>query len=71
MAGRLDGHAEAVRDGPGDGGGDVGLAFFSEKPAADEFRARCSEKVLVLDIGLGATGAYRRLPSGIETFKKD
>lgn len=55
----------------GAGGGDVGVAFFAEKPAADDFRARCSDKVLVLDIGLGATGAYRRLPSGIETFKKD
>jgi phosphomevalonate kinase len=55
----------------GAGGGDAGLAFFAEKAAADEFAARCSDRVLVLDIGLGATGAYRRLPSGIESFNKD
>lgn len=55
----------------GAGGGDVGMAFFADKQGAEAFRARCSDKVLVLDLGLGATGAYRRLPSGIESFKKD
>jgi phosphomevalonate kinase len=55
----------------GAGGGDVGLAFFSDAEASKTFVARCPEDVLVLDIRLGATGAYRRLPSGIESFKKD
>jgi phosphomevalonate kinase len=55
----------------GAGGGDVGLAFFSDVAASKAFVARCPEEVLVLDIRLGATGAYRRLPSGIESFKKD
>ena len=45
--------------------------FSPKKPRRTSSAARCSDKVLVLDIGLGATGAYRRLPSGIETFKKD
>ena len=55
----------------GAGGGDVGIALFADPGAAESFAARCPEGVLVLDIRLGATGAYRRLPSGIETFKKD
>jgi phosphomevalonate kinase len=55
----------------GAGGGDVGVAFFAHSDAAAEFAARCPEGILVLDIRLGATGAHRRLPSGIETFKKD
>jgi phosphomevalonate kinase len=55
----------------GAGGGDVGVALFGDVRAADAFRARCPVEVLVLDIRLGATGAYRRLPSGVETFKKD
>jgi phosphomevalonate kinase len=55
----------------GAGGGDVGVALFVDARAAQAFRTRCPAEVLVLDIRLGATGAYRRLPSGIETFKKD
>ncbi len=55
----------------GAGGGDLGVAFFSEARAAHTFVARCPEELLVLDLQLGATGAYRRLPSGVETFKKD
>jgi phosphomevalonate kinase len=55
----------------GAGGGDLGLAFFSDPRAADTFTARCPQGLLVLDLQLGATGAYRRLPSGIETFNKD
>jgi phosphomevalonate kinase len=55
----------------GAGGGDMGVAFFAEERAAREFAARCPEGLLVLDLQLGATGAYRRLPSGIESFNKD
>jgi phosphomevalonate kinase len=55
----------------GAGGGDLGVAFFTEARAAHTFTARCPEGLLVLDLQLGATGAYRRLPSGIESFKKD
>jgi phosphomevalonate kinase len=55
----------------GAGGGDVGIAFFSESEAAEAFVTRCPDEVLVLDIRLGANGAYRRLPSGAESFKKD
>jgi phosphomevalonate kinase len=55
----------------GAGGGDLGVAFFSEARASHTFAARCPQGLLVLDLQLGATGAYRRLPSGIETFNKD
>ena len=44
----------------GAGGGDLGVAFFAEARAARAFAARCPEGVLVLDLQLGATGAYRR-----------
>ena len=55
----------------GAGGGDLGVAFFADERAARDFAARCPEGLLVLDLQLGATGAYRRLPSGIESFNKD
>ncbi|HEY0711709.1 MAG TPA: hypothetical protein VGF45_03490 [Polyangia bacterium] len=40
----------------GAGGGDMGVAFFSEKDAASAFVARCPAEVLVLDIPLGVAG---------------
>jgi len=55
----------------GAGGGDVGVAFFSDAEAAAAFTSRCPEGLLVLDIRLGAAGAHRRVPGRIETFKKD
>jgi phosphomevalonate kinase len=55
----------------GAGGGDLGVAFFTDERAARDFTARCPDGLLVLDLQLGATGAYRRLPSGIESFNKD
>jgi phosphomevalonate kinase len=55
----------------GAGGGDIGVAFFADPEARAAFTTRCPDGVLVLDIRLGAVGANRRLPSGIETFKKD
>jgi mevalonate kinase len=55
----------------GAGGGDVGVAFFDNAEAAEAFSARCPEQVLVLDIRLGAAGAHRRVPAGLEVFKKD
>jgi hypothetical protein len=44
------------------------VAFFADPAAATEFQSRCPEQVLVLDLRLGAPGAHRRLPSGIEPF---
>jgi phosphomevalonate kinase len=55
----------------GAGGGDIGVAFFANPGAATTFAAQCPDGVLVLDIRLGAAGAHRRLPTGIEMFKKD
>ena len=55
----------------GAGGGDLGVAFFAEPEGANTFTARCPQSLLVLDLQLGVTGAYRRLPSGVETFNTD
>jgi phosphomevalonate kinase len=55
----------------GAGGGDVGIAFFTDTEAAAAFAGRCSEELLVLEIRLGAAGAHRRVPAHVETFKKD
>jgi mevalonate kinase len=53
----------------GAGGGDVGVAFFTDRGAASEFAARCPEGVSMLDLRLGAAGVHKRLPGSIESFK--
>jgi phosphomevalonate kinase len=55
----------------GAGGGDIGVAFFSDPDEARDFTARCPPSLLVLDLQLGVTGAYRRLPGDLETFNMD
>ena len=53
----------------GAGGGDMGIAFFAEKAAAEAFAARCPEGVLVLDIRLGVAGATPLTP--LKPLKED
>lgn len=55
----------------GAGGGDMGVAFFVGKPAAESFAARCPPGVLVLDIPFGVAGARRQPPLDVKDFKKD
>lgn len=55
----------------GAGGGDMGIGFFSDKPAADAFVTRCPAGVLVLDIPLGAAGAALCPSPSVKAFKKD
>jgi phosphomevalonate kinase len=55
----------------GAGGGDVGVAFFLDRGAANDFAARCPAGLSVLDLRLGVPGLTRKLPSGIELFQKE
>lgn len=55
----------------GAGGGDIAVGFFSSAEAATTFRSRCPAGLSVLDLRLGVAGVHRRLPGGIESWKRD
>ena len=67
LAARLGGAAKPS----GAGGGDMGIGFFGDKGAADQFVAQCPAGVLVLEIPLGASGARLGSSSSVSNFKKD
>jgi phosphomevalonate kinase len=50
----------------GAGGGDVGVALFTDEGAAAEFTRRCPPGVSVLDVNVDPDGARRRQPGTVE-----